>query len=137
MLIPQGGFERATGGGQAAAPGHRECFLAIGAATPADTDALVQHAVAAGADLIIPPGLRKQCLMTTGEDCLTPGGGGTAAWLRGAGSSGWHGLVGSRTRWDAVSAAGRAARKAGFPAGVGTRGEKTCGPGILPAPPTG
>jgi predicted lactoylglutathione lyase len=56
MLIPQGGFERAAGGGPAAPPGHRECFLAIGAATQADTDALVRRAVAAGAGLILPPG---------------------------------------------------------------------------------
>ena len=55
MLIPHGGFERADGG-QAASPGHHECFLAIGAATPADTDALVQRAVAAGAELAVPPG---------------------------------------------------------------------------------
>jgi uncharacterized protein len=56
MLIPQGGFERAAGGGQAAPPGRRECFLAISVATHADTNTLVQRAVAAGADLVIPPG---------------------------------------------------------------------------------
>jgi uncharacterized protein len=56
MLIPHGGFERATGGGQAAPPGQRECFLAISAATPADTEALVERAVAAGAYLVMPPG---------------------------------------------------------------------------------
>jgi predicted lactoylglutathione lyase len=56
MLIPRGGFERAAGGGPAAPPGQRECFLAISAATPADTDALVRRAVAAGAGLVLPPG---------------------------------------------------------------------------------
>lgn len=56
MLIPRGGFERASGGGQVAQPGHHECFLAISAATPADTDALVERAVAAGADVVIGPG---------------------------------------------------------------------------------
>jgi uncharacterized protein len=58
MLIPRGGFERAAGGGQAAAPGHRECFLVISAATQADTDALVQRAVAAGAELVMPTAQR-------------------------------------------------------------------------------
>jgi uncharacterized protein len=56
MLIPHGGFERAASGGQAAAPGHRECFLAISAATPAATEALVLRAVTAGAELVMPPG---------------------------------------------------------------------------------
>jgi uncharacterized protein len=56
MLIPRGGFERAIGGGPAAPPGHRECFLAISTATQADTGALVQRAVAAGAGLVLPPG---------------------------------------------------------------------------------
>jgi predicted lactoylglutathione lyase len=56
MLIPRGGFERASGGGQAAPPGQHECFLAISAATPADTDALVQRAVDFGTGLVIAPG---------------------------------------------------------------------------------
>jgi uncharacterized protein len=56
MLIPRGGFERAAGGGPAAPPGHHECFLAITAATPADTDALVQRAAAAGASVVLPAG---------------------------------------------------------------------------------
>jgi uncharacterized protein len=56
MLIPHGGFERASGGGQTALPGHHECFLAVSAAGPAETDALVQRATAAGAGLVIPPG---------------------------------------------------------------------------------
>jgi uncharacterized glyoxalase superfamily protein PhnB len=55
MLIPRGGLERAVGGGQAP-PGHHECFLAISAATPADTDALVQRAAAAGASVVLAPG---------------------------------------------------------------------------------
>ena len=56
MLIPRGGFERAAGGGQLALPGYRECFLAISAAAPADTDALVQRAAAAGARVVLAPG---------------------------------------------------------------------------------
>lgn len=56
MLIPRGGFERAAGGAPPAPPGQRECFLAISAATPTATDALVQRAVAAGARLVMPPG---------------------------------------------------------------------------------
>ena len=58
MLIPHGGFERATCGGPAAAGGHRECFLAISAATPADADGPVRRG-AAGADLVMAPGQQR------------------------------------------------------------------------------
>jgi len=56
MLIPRGGFELAVGDRPAAPPGYHECFLVISTATPADTDALIQRAVTAGAGRAIPPG---------------------------------------------------------------------------------
>jgi predicted lactoylglutathione lyase len=56
MLVPRGGFEWTIGNSQVAPSGHHECLLAIGAATPAETDALVERAVAEGAELVTHPG---------------------------------------------------------------------------------
>jgi predicted lactoylglutathione lyase len=56
MLVPRGGFGWTIGDGQVASPGNHECLLAIGAATEADTDALIERAVAEGADLVTLPG---------------------------------------------------------------------------------
>jgi uncharacterized protein len=56
LLAPRAGFGRTIGDGQVAPPGHHECLLVIGAATEADTDALVERAVAEGAELVTPPG---------------------------------------------------------------------------------
>jgi uncharacterized protein len=56
LLAPRAGFGRTIGEGQVTPPGHHECLLVIGAATEADTDALVDRVVAQGADLVTPPG---------------------------------------------------------------------------------
>jgi uncharacterized protein len=56
MLVPRGGFGWTIGDGQVTSPGHHECLLAIDVATPADTDALVERAVSAGATLVTSPG---------------------------------------------------------------------------------
>ena len=58
LLAPRAGFGRTIGKGQVTPPGHHECLLVISAATEADTDALVDRAVAAGADLVTPPGMQ-------------------------------------------------------------------------------
>lgn len=56
LLAPRAGFGRTIGDGQVASPGYHEYLLVIGAATEAATDALVDRVVAAGADLVTPPG---------------------------------------------------------------------------------
>jgi uncharacterized protein len=56
ILVPRAGFGWTIGEGQVASRDHHECLLAIGVATEADTDALVERAVAEGADLVTSPG---------------------------------------------------------------------------------
>lgn len=56
MLVPRGGFGWTIGNGQVATAAQPECLLAIGAATEADTDALIARAVAHGASLVTPAG---------------------------------------------------------------------------------
>ena len=55
MLVPRGGFGWVIGGAEVAT-GQHECLLAIALPSAADADALVEQAVAAGADLVTPPG---------------------------------------------------------------------------------
>jgi len=57
MLVPRGGFDWTIGHGQVTPPGHHECLLAISAATEADTDSVIERAVAAGAGLVTCQGL--------------------------------------------------------------------------------
>ena len=56
LLAPRAGFGRTIGASQVTPPDHHECVLVIGAATEADTAALIDQAVAAGATLVTPPG---------------------------------------------------------------------------------
>lgn len=56
MLVPRGGFGWTIGGADVSSPRQHECLLAIGMATEAATDALIDRAVAEGAELITPPG---------------------------------------------------------------------------------
>lgn len=56
MLIPRGGFGWITGDAPITPAGHHECLLAVSVTTAAEADALVDHAVAAGATLVTPTG---------------------------------------------------------------------------------
>lgn len=56
LLAPSTGFGWTIGSGQVTQPGHHECLLAIGVATEADVDALLERAVAEGATLVSPAG---------------------------------------------------------------------------------
>jgi predicted lactoylglutathione lyase len=56
LLAPRDGFARTIGDGLVTPATSHECLLVIRAATEADTDALVDQAIAAGANLITPPG---------------------------------------------------------------------------------
>lgn len=55
MLIPTGGFGWVTGGRPTAEKGTSECLLSLPATGPADVDAMVAKAVAAGAEVVMPP----------------------------------------------------------------------------------
>jgi uncharacterized protein len=55
MLIPTGGFGWVTGGRPTAERGTSECLLSLPAADAAEVDALVAKAVAAGAEVVMPP----------------------------------------------------------------------------------
>lgn len=55
MLIPTGGFGWVTGGRPTADRGTSECLLSLPADGPAEVDALVAKAVAAGAEVVMPP----------------------------------------------------------------------------------
>lgn len=55
MLIPTGGFGGVTGGRPTADRGTSECLLSLPVAGPAEVAALVARAVAAGAEIVLPP----------------------------------------------------------------------------------
>jgi uncharacterized protein len=55
MLIPTGGFGWVTGGRPTAGHGASECLLSLPVASAAEVDALVAKAVAAGAEVVLPP----------------------------------------------------------------------------------
>ncbi|MFG1648739.1 VOC family protein [Micromonospora sp. NPDC049275] len=55
MLIPTGGFGWVIGGREVAPRGQSECLLGLGAATPAEADAIVERAHAAGGEVVSAP----------------------------------------------------------------------------------
>ncbi|MCO1595503.1 VOC family protein [Micromonospora sp. RHAY321] len=55
MLIPTGGFGWVVGGHEVAARGQSECLLSLGVTAPADADAIVERARAAGAEVVTEP----------------------------------------------------------------------------------
>jgi uncharacterized protein len=55
MLIPTGGFGWVTGGRPTADRGASECLLSLPATDPAEVDAVVAKAVAAGAEVVMAP----------------------------------------------------------------------------------
>ncbi|WP_114559630.1 VOC family protein [Desertihabitans aurantiacus] len=55
MLVPPGGFGWMTPGRTAAGPGTVECLLSLPVDAPADVDALVERARAAGAEVVAEP----------------------------------------------------------------------------------
>ncbi|PWR10503.1 glyoxalase [Micromonospora acroterricola] len=55
MLIPTGGFGWVIGRHEVAARGQSECVLSLGVALPADADAIVERARAAGAEVVTEP----------------------------------------------------------------------------------
>ncbi|MFD6563362.1 VOC family protein [Micromonospora profundi] len=55
MLIPTGGFGWVIGPHAVAARGQSECVLSLGVASPADADAIVERARAAGAEVVTEP----------------------------------------------------------------------------------
>src|SRR5262245_28798333 len=55
MLIPTGGFGWVTGDNPTAPPGTSEVLLSLGAATPAEVDARIGQARAAGARVVSEP----------------------------------------------------------------------------------
>ncbi|MFC8301209.1 VOC family protein [Micromonospora orduensis] len=55
MLIPSGGFGWVIGGNEVAARGQSECVLSLDVASPAEADALVERARAAGAQVVTEP----------------------------------------------------------------------------------
>lgn len=58
MLIPTGGFGWVTGGRPTADRATSECLLSLPATDRAEVDALVARAVAAGAEVVLPPAER-------------------------------------------------------------------------------
>jgi uncharacterized protein len=54
MLIPPGGFGWVVGGRPVAERGTSECLLSMPVASPAEVDALVAKATAAGAEVVLP-----------------------------------------------------------------------------------
>ncbi|MFF4876944.1 VOC family protein [Micromonospora sp. NPDC000668] len=55
MLIPTGGFGWVIGRHEVAAGGQSECVLSLSVASPADADAIVERARAAGAEVVSEP----------------------------------------------------------------------------------
>jgi uncharacterized protein len=55
MFIPTGGFGWVTGDHETAAPGTSEVLLSLGAASPAEVDATIEQARAAGARIVSEP----------------------------------------------------------------------------------
>lgn len=55
MLIPTGGFGWVIGGHEVAARGQSECVLSLGVVSPADADAIVERARAAGGEVLTEP----------------------------------------------------------------------------------
>ncbi|GAA2192311.1 VOC family protein [Micromonospora lupini] len=55
MLIPTGGFGWVIGGRDVAPRGQSECLLGLGAATPAEADAIAERAHAAGGEVVTAP----------------------------------------------------------------------------------
>ncbi|MET7875941.1 VOC family protein [Micromonospora profundi] len=55
MLVPTGGFGWVIGPHEVAARGQSECVLSLGVASPADADAIVERARAAGAEVVTEP----------------------------------------------------------------------------------
>ncbi|MET8305246.1 VOC family protein [Micromonospora sp. NPDC005173] len=55
MLIPTGGFGWVIGRHEVAARGQSECVLSLSVASPADADAIVERARAAGAEVVSEP----------------------------------------------------------------------------------
>ncbi|MET7708698.1 VOC family protein [Micromonospora sp. NPDC005413] len=55
MLIPTGGFGWLIGQHEVATRGQSECVLSLGVASPADADAIVERARAAGGEVITEP----------------------------------------------------------------------------------
>jgi len=55
MLIPTGGFGWVVGPHEVAPRGRSECLLGISAGSPADADAIVERARAAGAEVVTEP----------------------------------------------------------------------------------
>lgn len=55
MLIPTGGFGWVIGGHEVAERGKSECLLSLSVATPADADAIVGRARAAGGEVLTEP----------------------------------------------------------------------------------
>ncbi|TNH30349.1 VOC family protein [Micromonospora orduensis] len=55
MLVPSGGFGWVIGKNEVAARGQSECVLSLDVASPADADALVERARAAGAEVVTEP----------------------------------------------------------------------------------
>lgn len=54
MIVPSKGFSWVLGGNQVAAPGQSECVLGLAASSPAEVDAFVEKARAAGATIAAP-----------------------------------------------------------------------------------
>jgi predicted lactoylglutathione lyase len=59
MLAPTIGFGWVIGGRAVAPAGSSECVLGLGAASPAEVDAIVARALAAGASSIAAPGAQR------------------------------------------------------------------------------
>lgn len=55
MLVPTGGFGWVIGDHEVAPRGQSECLVSLPAATPAEVDALVGRARAAGAQVVVEP----------------------------------------------------------------------------------
>ncbi|RLP92510.1 VOC family protein [Micromonospora sp. CV4] len=55
MLIPTGGFGWVIGRHEVATRGQSECVLSLDVASPADADAIVERARAAGAEVVTEP----------------------------------------------------------------------------------
>ena len=55
MFIPTGGFGWVTGDHETAAPGTSEVLLSLGAGSPAEVDAIIDNALAAGARIVSDP----------------------------------------------------------------------------------
>ena len=58
VYVPTGGFQRATGGRPIVRSGSVECLLSLTVGSPHEVEALMDRAVRAGVDVVVPAGQR-------------------------------------------------------------------------------